>query len=52
MFNTSFPLNCFFNKKNSMKKKYWVELVKQHFIKTSYDIGLNKCLNKIDLLIN
>jgi poly(A) polymerase len=52
MFNTSFPRNCFFNRKNSMKKKYWVELVKQHFIKTSYDIGLNKCLNKIDLLIN
>ena len=51
MFNTSFPINCFFNK-NSMKKKYWIDLVTKKFIKSSYDIGLNKCLNKIDLLVN
>ena len=52
MFKTSFPLNCFLNKKNFSKKKYWIKLVKQHFTKTGYDIGLNKCLNKIDLLTN
>ena len=52
MFKTSFPINCFFDKQNSTHKKYWIELIKKHFIKTSYDIGLNKCLNKIDLLIN
>lgn len=51
MFNTSFPINCFFNK-DSMKKKYWIDLVTQKFIKSSYDIGLSKCLNRIDLLIN
>ena len=52
MFKTSFPINCFFDKQNSTLKKYWIELTKEHFIKTSYDIGLNKCLNKIDLLVN
>ena len=35
-----------------MEIQYWVELTKKHFIKTGYEIGLNKCLNKIDLLIN
>jgi poly(A) polymerase len=48
MFNTSFPLNSFFNNKNKKKKKYWVELTKKHFIKTEYDLGLSRCLNKID----
>ena len=52
MFNTQFPLNCFFNDKNNMINKRWVELIKKHFIKTSYEIGLTRCLNKIDLLRN
>ena len=52
MLNTSFPTNCFFNRKNSMKRKNWIELVTRHFVKSSYEIGLKKCLNKIDLLVN
>lgn len=52
MFHTSFPINSFFNTKNKIRKKYWITLTKKHFIKTEYEIGLNKCLNKIDLLIN
>ena len=52
MFNAPFPLNSFFINKKTMKKRYWVELIKKHFIKTGYDLGLNKCLNKIDLLNN
>ena len=52
MFNSSFPLNSFFSNKKTMEKQYWVELTKKHFIKTGYEIGLNRCLNKIDLLIN
>jgi poly(A) polymerase len=52
IFSTPFPINSFFERKNPMKKKYWIELTKEHFIKTSYDLGLNKCLNKIDSLIN
>ena len=51
MFNTPFAENCFFIR-DSMKKKYWIELVTKHFIKSSYEIGLKKCLNKIDLLVN
>ena len=35
-----------------MKKKYWIDLVTKKFIKSSYDIGLNKCLNRIELLVN
>ena len=51
MFNSPFPLNCFINNKN-LEKKYWIDLVKKHFSKTNYTIGLVRCLNKIDLLIN
>ena len=49
MFNTTYPLNSFFNNK---EKRPWIELTKNHFVKTHYDLGLNKCLNKINLLIN
>ena len=52
MFKMPFPVNCFFYKKNTIRKKNWINLVKEHFIKTSYDIGLTKCLNKVDLLVN
>ena len=52
MFNNSFPLNSFYNDIHNKEKKYWIELTKKHFIKTKYDLGLNKCLNKIDLLLN
>ncbi len=49
MFNMPFPLNCFF--RSNIKFK-WVEILKEHFIKTNYNIGLEKCLNKIDNIIN
>ena len=52
IFNTSFPLNSFFSNINNKEKRYWIELTKNHFTKTQYDLGLNKCLNKIDLLVN
>jgi len=49
MFNMSYPLNCFYQ---SHVKFKWVEIVKEHFIKTNYELGLKKCLNKIDNIIN
>lgn len=52
MFNTPFPLNSFFDRENSMKKRYWIDLVTKHFIKSNYEIGLKKCLNKINLLVD
>ena len=52
MLNTSYPLNSFFTNKVNKEKRFWIELTKNHFVKTQYDPGLNKCLNKIDLLIN
>ena len=52
MLNSSFPLNSFYNIKKNMEKKRWVEITKKHFIKTGYEIGLIKCLNRIELLVN
>ena len=49
MFNMPFPLNCFFQ---SHIKYKWVEILKEHFIKTKYDLGLKKCLNRIDSILN
>ena len=49
MFNMPFPLNCFFRSHDKFK---WVEILKEHFIKTNYKLGLEKCLNRIDSIIN
>ena len=49
MFNMPYPLNCFYR---SQVKFKWVEILKEHFIKTNYELGLKKCLNKIDNIIN
>ena len=49
MFNMPYPLNCFYQSQCKFK---WVEILKEHFIKTNYDLGLNKCINKIDNIIN
>ena len=49
MFNMPFPLNCFYR---SQVKFKWVEILKEHFIKRNYELGLKKCLNKIDSIIN
>ena len=49
MFNMPYPLNCFYR---SHVKFKWVEILKEHFIKTNYELGLKKCLNKIDNIIN
>ena len=49
MFNMPFPLNCFYR---SQVKFKWIEILKEHFIKTNYELGLKKCLNKIDSIIN
>ena len=52
MFHSSFSLNSFFKNKNNKEKRFWIKLTKDHFIKTHYALGLNNCLNKIDLLVN
>ena len=52
MFSMSYPLNCFFQTQQTQIKYKWVEIVKEHFIRTNYELGLNKCLNKIDNIIN
>ena len=51
IFNSSFPLNSFFYDNKDMEKRHWVELTKKHFVKMGYEIGLKRCLNRIDLLI-
>ena len=52
MFNTPYPLNCFYRSHQTQIKFKWVEIIKEHFIRTNYELGLNKCLNKIDSIIN
>ena len=49
VFNMPYPLNCFYQ---SQVKFKWIEILKEHFIKTNYDLGLKKCLHKIDNIIN
>jgi len=52
MFNMPYAQNCFFIDFNSRKKKEWVKITHDYFIKKNYDLGIKKCLNKIDLLFN
>ena len=52
MFNMPYPLNCFYEPNQKQLKFKWVEIIKEHFIRTNYELGLNKCLNKIDKIIN
>ncbi len=52
MFNMSFPLNCFYVSHQTLQKFKWIEIIKEHFIRTNYELGLNKCLDRIDNLIN
>ena len=52
MFNMSYPLNCFYQSNQNQVKYKWVEIIKEHFIRTNYELGLYKCLNKIDNIIN
>ena len=49
--NASFPINCFFENGLNSKKREWVKITYNYFKKNNYKMGLNKCLNKIDLLI-
>jgi hypothetical protein len=52
MLKNPFPRNSFFSEEQNNIKKKWIRLIKQQFIDTKYELGLNKCLNKIDLLKN
>jgi len=52
MFNMPYSMNCFFQPQQKQVKYKWVEVIKDHFIQTNYEIGLNKCLNKIDNIVN
>ena len=52
MFNNFFPINSFCSHKNRNEKNEWVKITNQHFKNTNYNLGLNKCLNKIDLFFN
>ena len=51
MFLTPFPLNCFYKDTGIKVKRSWIELTRKHFIEGHFDIGLNDCLNEIDILI-
>mgnify|MGYP001156838855 FL=1 len=48
MLKNPFPLNSFSNFHNPEKKYYWLEKTTQHFLKQKYQLGIEKCLNKVD----
>ena len=50
MFHTPFSLNCFYKDIGIKVERKWIELIRKHFIDGNFDIGLNKCLNKINIL--
>ena len=52
MFSMPFTLNCFYEHTQTKIKYKWVDIIKEHFIQTNYKLGLEKCLNKIDRIIN
>ena len=52
MFKMPFASNCFYEDIKERKKRKWIEITKSHFLKTKFDLGLNKCLNKIEFLVN
>ncbi len=51
MFKMPYVLNCFFENGKDSKKREWVNITYDYFKKNNYEMGLNKCLNRIDLLI-
>ena len=50
MLNNPYPLNSFCNLSNPSKKNYWLEMTTKHFLEHKYQLGLEKCLNKVEAL--
>jgi len=50
MFNNPFALNSFCNQLNPQEKNYWLKLTTKYFLDNNYKLGLEKCLNKVDIL--
>ena len=50
MFDNPFPIHSFCNNNNKLEKNFWVLATKENFILQSYELGLTKCLNKVEEL--
>ena len=50
MFDNPFPIHSFCNNNNKLEKNFWVVATKENFILQSYELGLTKCLNKVEEL--
>ena len=50
MLKNPYPMNSFVNKNNQKKKKLWLIMTEKHFLDQKYNIGLDKCLNKVNEL--
>ena len=51
IFRNPFPLNSFFYNIANKEKRFWIKQINKHFIENKYELGLKKCINKIDALI-
>ena len=51
IFRNPFPLNSFFYNIANKEKRFWINQINKHFIESKYELGLKKCINKIDTLI-
>ena len=52
MIENPYALNSFVDIKNNHQKKYWLLMTEKYFINKKYKLGLEKCLNKIEVFFN
>ena len=50
MFDNPFPIHSFCKNNNKSEKNFWVMATKENFILNGYELGLTKCLNKVEAL--
>ena len=48
MFNKPYSINSFINNHDKLNKNHWIFILNDYWRKKNYELGLKKCLNKID----
>ena len=50
MFDNPFPIHSFCSNNNKLEKNYWVLATKKNFSLRNYELGITKCLNRVEVL--